>query len=172
MRRVILLAAALFILGVFNWNIYQKETLIRDGHTVLLRLAPVDPRSLIQGDYMRLNYVISREVERKTGQKVSRRGSLVITLDEHGVASFIRLHEGETLGAGEYLLNYKRRGRVHVAAESYLFQEGHAEVYARARYGELRVCGSGESVLVGLRDEQYRPLGPEPPGEPPAPITD
>ncbi len=29
---------------------------------VLLRLAPVDPRSLMQGDYMRLNYELARQL--------------------------------------------------------------------------------------------------------------
>ena len=29
---------------------------------MLLELAPVDPRSLIQGDYMRLDYAIARDL--------------------------------------------------------------------------------------------------------------
>ena len=33
-----------------------KETLIRDGRPVFVELAPVDPRSLMQGDFMRLNF--------------------------------------------------------------------------------------------------------------------
>ena len=32
-------------------------------------------------------------------------------------------------------------------------------MYRDARYGEVRVHGSGTSVLVGLRDAQFRPLG-------------
>ncbi|XOT97907.1 GDYXXLXY domain-containing protein, partial [Alcaligenes pakistanensis] len=30
------------------------------GQTVLLELAPVDPRSLMQGDYMSLNFALSQ----------------------------------------------------------------------------------------------------------------
>ncbi|MFX7329222.1 GDYXXLXY domain-containing protein, partial [Acinetobacter baumannii] len=34
----------------------QKEMLLKEGQLVLLPLAPVDPRSLMQGDYMALRY--------------------------------------------------------------------------------------------------------------------
>ena len=40
--------------------IASKETLLRTGQTVKLELAPLDPRSLMQGDYVRLNYKISQ----------------------------------------------------------------------------------------------------------------
>jgi len=34
-------------------------------------------------------------------------------------------------------------------------------MYARARYGEVRVDASGEAVLVGLRDSEFNRMGPE-----------
>ena len=39
-----------------------------------------------------------------------------------------------------------------------MFQEGDADLYAKARYGELKVDKSGASVLVGLRDDDFKPL--------------
>ncbi len=39
-----------------------------------------------------------------------------------------------------------------------MFQEGDAERYARACYGELKVDKEGSSVLVGLRGEDFQPL--------------
>ena len=39
-----------------NWSIAAKERLLVSGSTVYLELALVDPRSLMRGDYMALNY--------------------------------------------------------------------------------------------------------------------
>ena len=41
----------------------------------------------------------------------------------------------------------------------YFFQEGKARIYSEAKYGELKVDESGASVLVGLRDRNFKPLG-------------
>ncbi|RJQ16280.1 MAG: hypothetical protein C4560_09865 [Nitrospiraceae bacterium] len=49
---------------------------------------------------------------------------------------------------------------VRLGAESFFFQEGHAEYYSTAKYGELRVSNDGDSVLVGLRDKNLVPLHP------------
>ena len=54
--RILIIANLILLLGYFNWSVYQKEQTLKDGQLVLLQLAPVDPRSLMQGDYMRLNY--------------------------------------------------------------------------------------------------------------------
>ena len=48
-----------------------------------------------------------------------------------------------------------------MGAESFFFQEGHAAYYEKARYGEIRVAADGKSVLEGLCDEQFKPLGPK-----------
>jgi uncharacterized membrane-anchored protein len=126
---------------------------------VLLELAPVDPRSLIQGDYMRLDYAIGRQLADSV--RWPRRGAIVVALDAAGVARLVRRHEpGEPLAANERLLRYRRQdGRLAVGSNAFHFQEGDAPLYAGARYGELRVAGSGTSVLVGLRDSAGRVLG-------------
>jgi len=43
--------------------------------------------------------------------------------------------------------------------DAFFFQEGHAQDYTKARYGEFRVAGSGECMLTGLRDENLGQLG-------------
>ena len=56
------------LLGVANLGIRDKETLIRDGRPVFVELAPVDPRSLMQGDFMRLNFNVPGELaEQRSG---------------------------------------------------------------------------------------------------------
>ncbi len=61
------------------------------------------------------------------------------------------------------LLFLKRNGDfdLNIGAESFFFQEGHGEVFEEARYGELRFDGKGGTLLVGLRDESLKTLGPE-----------
>ena len=56
---IILLVNLFLLMGYFNYSVLKKEKLLSDGHLILLKLAPVDPRSLMQGDYMRLRYDIS-----------------------------------------------------------------------------------------------------------------
>src|SRR5690606_10833586 len=51
-----LLAGLLLILAVVNVGIWQRERILATGRTVVLALAPVDPRSLMQGDYMALRF--------------------------------------------------------------------------------------------------------------------
>jgi len=138
--------------------IVQKEALLATGQTVLLELAPRDPRSLIQGDYMVLDYAVSRSRGWNLGK--AQDGHLVLSLDEHGVGQFVRFHDpGTPLAPGEFLLRYRvRNGRVRLGAEAFFFQEGHAERYTPARYGELRVASNGTSVLVGLRGREREPL--------------
>jgi uncharacterized membrane-anchored protein len=145
-------------LGVPAYGIVQKERLLSGGTTVLVELAPVDPRSLIQGDYMRLDYAIAREIGRDRGWP--RDGQIVVTLGDDSVASLVRRHEsGTPLRPGERLLRYRaRNGALRIGTDAYYFQEGRARRYERARYGELRVDDSGNSVLVGLRDENRRPM--------------
>ena len=65
------------------------------------------------------------------------------------------------LAQKEVIIRYRERaGRVRLGAESFFFQEGHAKHYEDARYAELKLAESGESVLVGLRDADLEPLGP------------
>jgi uncharacterized membrane-anchored protein len=141
------------VLVVANAAVLDRERVVANGTPVLLELAPVDPRSLIQGDYMTLDYAITRQIVDRQ-QDWPRTGAIVVTLNDHGVARFVRRHDGRmALARGEHLLEYRRkRGRIQIGTDAFHFQEGHGGLYARARYGELRVAPSGTSVLVGLRD--------------------
>ena len=160
MRSALVLAGLALALAVPNAAIARKERQLAHGTPVLLELAPVDPRSLIQGDYMQLDYAITREALVGDVRRWPRDGHLVIALDTAGVAHFVRVHApGRPLCAGERLLQYRRRRvRVRVGTDAFHFQEGHADRYARARYGELRLDATGGSVLVGLRDAERRRL--------------
>jgi uncharacterized membrane-anchored protein len=157
-RRGLLVLGLLLCLGVPAALVVHKEGVLRDGRRVLLKLAPRDPRSLMQGDYMVLRYAVAGEVR---GEEWGLDGRLVLTIDGDDVGALARRDDGRALAPGEVRLRYRIRKRgVRLGAESFFFQEGQAELYAQAEYGELRVAPSGEAVLVGLRDAERRPLGP------------
>ncbi|MCY1006250.1 GDYXXLXY domain-containing protein [Nannocystis pusilla] len=145
-------------LAIPGYVVVQKEQVLASGETVLLRLAPVDPRSLMQGDYMELRYALVRELH--DVESMAPRGVLIVTRDLDGVAQFVRVDDGRPLAPGELRLRYHKRGsEVSLGAETFLFPEGEGRTLEAARYGELALAEAGDSVLVGLRDEDRRPLG-------------
>jgi uncharacterized membrane-anchored protein len=146
-------------LGWINIEIVRKERLINGGEPVFLQLAPLDPRSLIQGDYMVLRYAITDNLDE---EQLPRTGKLVVRRDDRSVASFVRLHDQrQQLASDEFLLNFHQTdSRIFIGAESFFFQEGQAAVFEAAEYAELRVDETGQSVLVGLRDANLRQLQP------------
>jgi uncharacterized membrane-anchored protein len=159
MKRIgtwLVVAGLLLVLGVANYNIWIKEQILERGRQVLLELRPVDPRSLMQGDYMILRYSAATFPDAETMQSLPRKGTIVVSIDANRVGKFARLDDGTPLAPDETRLKYKYRinsGELRLGAESYFFQEGNADVYANARYGVLRVDESGASVLVGMADQ-------------------
>ena len=156
MKKIVLWCITIIVLLTVNGLIVKKEYTLAHGRTVLLELAPRDPRSLMQGDYMVVRYAMAREVPQ---DQLGDKGHLIIAIDEYNLGSFVRVHEGEPLQEGEYLLGYRNRGGLWLGAESFMFQEGDVALYSRAQYGELKLDSSGTSVLVGLRDNDLEPLG-------------
>jgi uncharacterized membrane-anchored protein len=158
-RNLLLWLFALLAVVVINVLVIQKEQLSATGQLVLLELAPVDPRSLVQGDYMRLRFDISDEVETETNM---RDGFIVVRLDSENVARYVRIYDQNTsLAQDELLLRFRQRTYdVRVGPESFFFQEGTAKYYNNARYGEFRVSKSGDVLLTGLRGEDFEELGP------------
>ena len=154
----IILLNLLLVLGYFFYSILGKEKLLKEGTLVLLELAPVDPRSLMQGDYMQLSYKIARELNHDS---IPKRGYFVVKQDTNSVAQPIRIQTGrEPLSSGELLIEYTapRIWNMNIGAESYFFQEGNAARYDSARYGGVRIDKNGNSLLVGLYDADRKPI--------------
>ena len=61
--RIFIVVGALLVLGAVNFSIAGKERIKRDGEVIYLDLAPVDPRSLMQGDYMTLRFRLATEIQ-------------------------------------------------------------------------------------------------------------
>jgi uncharacterized membrane-anchored protein len=153
MRKAIVLVAGVAILAFVNVTVATRERLLSDGRVVLLELAPVDPRSLLQGDYMALEFRAARDAQHSKAVESTPDGRLVLALDERGVARFVRRDDGSPLGEREVLLRYRvRNGRVKLVTNAWFFEEGQGERYAAARYGEFRVAPDGDALLAAMRD--------------------
>lgn len=158
--RILIIVNLLLLLGYFNWSVFKKEQTLKDGQLVLLELAPVDPRSLMQGDYMRLNY--KESASDLKDEKTASRGYAILSIDSNQVGKIIRLQESlEPVNDGELIVKYKLiNGRLILGAESFFFEEGQDTLYQRAKYGGLKVDGEGESLLVGLYDGGFELIRP------------
>lgn len=167
MRTALILAGLLLVLAVVGWSVRDNEAILRDGRVVLLELAPVDPRSLLQGDYMALNYQVQNELR---SQRPRDDGYVVLLPDARGVGRFVRVQpDSGSLAGDEVALRYRirdaaggfgiRGGAVRFATNAFFFEEGSGKRYEPAKYGEFRVSPQGEPRLVALLDGDLRRLG-------------
>lgn len=149
-------AGMLIVLAAINASIWQKEHLIRTGTPVLVALAPVDPRSLLQGDYMRLRFELPA-IDYHDGPH--RASKVVGAREQSGVTRLSRFDDGGALKPGELRINLVRKnGTLTLVTDAWFFAEGEAERWEAASYGEFRVDESGNALLVGMRDDKLRPI--------------
>lgn len=150
---VFILLNLVALLVYFNFNVIKKEEVLNNGQLVLLELAPVDPRSLMQGDYMALRYAIAENIG---ADELPKRGYCILKLDSHNRARRIRFQkDARPLYEGEYLIKYTAPNptTINIGAESYFFQEGEGTKLEKAKYGGVKIDTQGNSILIGLYDE-------------------
>jgi uncharacterized membrane-anchored protein len=152
--------SALAVLVVANLGIWQKEHLIANGQPVFVELAPADPRSLMQGDFMRLNFRLPGDLPaRDAVLPGAQRPRVIGRRDDRGVARLVRLDTGAPLGADELRIELTPKdGRWVLASDAWFFREGDARRFSAAKYGEFRVDAAGHALLVGLRGADLEPL--------------
>ena len=114
MLKKIALVSLVLILALVNWSIAGKEKHLAEGQSVYLDLAPVDPRSLMQGDYMALRFSLANEVYNALPKTEERRrwrhkvaasdGYVVVSLDQRNIGSFKELYNDQALSKDEILI--------------------------------------------------------------------
>lgn len=164
MRKYAVWLIGAVILALVNMSIWHKEQVLAHGKTVYLALAPVDPRSLMQGDYMRLRFQLENDMAAQVpvDKTQSTDGYVLVTLTDKGVGEFHQVLATlpEILAANQLALRYRlREGQIKFATNAFFFQEGHADDYAHAKYGEFKVADDGELLLTDLRGESLEKLG-------------
>ena len=191
MRRIAIpVILGVFFIG-FVFSVVRMENLRANGTDILLPLAPVDPRALLMGDYMVLDFAVNtaimRELQEKYGYSRHSRGGDAANVPASGLAvvvptvpkdrrgneiadpqsafpamDFVRVDDGTPLAPGELLLAFKVRGRqIITASTAFYFQEGDAEDYERAQFGRLKLDKNGKTLLIALCDGEGRDIIPE-----------
>lgn len=151
---LLIVASVIATAGLAATDVWGKEKLIAEGRKVYVALAPVDPRSLMQGDYMALRFALP--VVQRNSNNPPRWVSG--ELNERGLASqlaYAATPDRSAPGRIVMQITYKN-GFPVLASDAYFFKEGTAERYAAARFGEFRVADDGTVLLVGLADEDLR----------------
>ncbi len=158
--------ALLATLAVANFAIWKNETLIARGQPVYVALAPADPRSLMQGDFMRLDFRMPDDVRQdfdalRDALRGGNRPHVVARRDARGIATLLRTDTSmQPLGADEFRIELAPKdGRWILVTDAWFFKEGEAGRWAAARFGEFRVLPEGKALLVGLADAQLHPIG-------------
>ena len=178
MRRVLTIAVILCQVLVLASLAGRREYIAHTGRTVYLRTAPIDPRDVFRGDYVRLRYEISSVPFAKASAEVIDRykkntqGATVyalLSVGEDGLAEVASLAadrpagfflKGELASSGEAGWS---RGAVPVryGIESYFMEQGRGADIERMRGSrttvqvpmemEVAVAGDGTAVLRGHR---------------------
>ncbi len=137
-------------------GVVGMEATYRSGQDFYLTIRPVDPRSLLQGDYMALAF----EADTEAAPDDDGVRYAVLSLDDQGLAALVR-HDKSAgpLAPGQVALPVKRWGnRYLIQPRSFLFQEGQARGLREARYAVFRFTDPKAPLLYGLADADFQML--------------
>lgn len=148
---------------LFAVMIITHEHHIRHAQSIFVKLKPVDPRSLIQGDYMVLNYDLN--LHDMSNQDIQNHSSLIsyVYLDaqQRVIKTNLELQQSRQVIEPLKLVLKNPNNQLdslYPAANSFLFAEGLGACYNNAKYAHLRVNSNGKAVLVELVDLNLQPL--------------
>lgn len=166
---IIAILGLALVLVVMTRNIIKYENHLATGDTVLLALAPVDPRGFMQGDYMTLSYALERDVFAALNKDpgsypTNEEGYVIVALDQHNVGQLVRLaaNQSKNLASNEIAIYYRiRNGVMQLATNAFFFQEGHGEAFEAAEYGLFRINDKGEPLLTNLVDDDFKVISPK-----------
>nr|MBC9203411.1 GDYXXLXY domain-containing protein [Paenibacillus sp. PL91] len=148
-------------LGYVGYHAATSEALLSNGTSIKLAIEPIDPRSILQGDYVRLGYSISTPPVNVAKEIESRRSlsriKVVLRPGDSGVYVFDRLYtSGEALADKEIVINGTSSGwqTINYGIETYFVPEGTGtETEQNARFAYVKVGKSGDAILERLSKE-------------------
>ncbi|HRD76568.1 MAG TPA: GDYXXLXY domain-containing protein [Hyphomicrobiaceae bacterium] len=156
-------AGAVAIAALAGHSVWSKEAIITTGRQIYLALAPVDPRSLMQGDYMALRFVLPSAKELRERPEPGSVLYAVARLDDRGVAEIARVSDAyPSLAAGEVAILLRAKGgHWIVSTDAWYFKEGTGKKWEAARFGVFRVGSDGTALLINLVDKDLQAIKPE-----------
>lgn len=152
LKKIIVSINLLLILSLTGYQIYKEEN-YRKNNTIILPLAPVDPRSLMQGDYMILNFNIEREFN-KSEWKNEKKGYLKLKIDENGISHFNEYSQKLAPNS----IKFDNRYKFTMGVDSYFFQDGKDKHFQQARFAQLFLLKDGSLRLDRLLDKDLNDL--------------
>ena len=156
LQQWLLAAAILLILGAAGRAIWQFEQTLQHGQLLVLELAPVDPRSIMQGDFMALAFKLDQQLP----DDALQHRFAILQKDSNNIAS---LHSvSQQLPDDATLIAVRIRqahSRATLGPNGFFFTEGRAQQFEPARDGQFRVDNNGKALLTALLDENLQLLG-------------
>lgn len=160
-KAMLLLPIILLQFALVGYQVWTSETILAEGKTVKLELAPIDPRSLLQGDYVTLRYTISTldQGDFYSGDKIR----VVLRGQADGVYSYSGFYEikgqwNRTYepDSSDVIINGSTIGdsQVEYGIESYFVPEGTGlEVERNAKYATVKIGEKGDAILENLSNQ-------------------
>ena len=157
------LTLAVFSILVFSFSIFGHEQYLKHSRTIYIELAPVDPRSLLQGDYMVLNYLLNFVDQENSAHHLKQHEFMTYVQLDHKQRIRHLAFDQSAFPNGTYqplmIKNPRQNLRdLYPAANSFMFAEGLEPCYREAKFAELKVNDIGKAMLVGLFDKHLKSL--------------
>ncbi len=125
------------------------------GKEVLLEIRPVDPRDLLRGDYVTLDFNISHYGQYRLPY---RDINVILKTDENNVAdiAFVTQDNDKSLEKELYLKGTVTRNRIKYGIESYFVKENTGREIERKinsnskSYARVKIAPNGKAKVIGL----------------------
>jgi len=148
--------------GFIAATAWQKEQLLQKGDIIALELAPVDPRSLIQGDYVQLGYEAGNKYNDQffNSADAPPEGKINVALQpSSGSVSYkgedIPVYEAaqfvRTKPDGLFIHGSGRYGTLTLGIEHFFIPENTGMKWEQKKYAIVRVAKNGDALLETLR---------------------
>lgn len=182
MKKMIPLWLAAFSIGLFLIMIGRHEWHLAHSGSIYVKLKPVDPRSILQGDYMALNYQLYLAELPPAMELIEDHlpsdAAKAYFYNQPSILSYVQLDAQRRViqtrfdpqllndypGASVKLVLQNPHNTfegLYPAARSFLFAEGLEPCYRNAQFAELKVRENGQPLLVNLVGENLKALNCE-----------
>ena len=151
-QNYLLLFAFAVVFIFMNVQIFQKESIKNDGEVIYFKLAPVDPRAFMLGDYMALNF--EHNLRNYSDENMQ---TFIVTLNDQKVVIDAEPYQGTTVNDNQRLFKIQDQLR----PDRFYFQEGHAKSYEEAKYGLFRYVSPSQFLLDDMTDETLAIIIPQ-----------
>ena len=181
MRKTFIVLAVLVQILVLGYMAGEREHILRNGKIIYLRTAPIDPRDLFRGDYVRLNYEISsiaaHNLPRGDATGINKGEKIYVNLKENPNGLYkldqVSINEPPTglylVGRSPYDYRQRRLGHplmLNYGIEAYFVQQGKGRQMEKRRGSRNKVqvplemqIAAGSNGKAVIKGHRWSPIG-------------